>query len=499
MKVKEKLVSNATYLFLNWFSLNLLSLIYWILAAKILIPGEYGIVSTSFNLASLLGGITLLGLNTAMQKLIPEYSAKNKKSHISQLIKNSLKLIFLANLTAILFLVVLSPFIQQFLKFSFDVIIISLIFTSVITFSSFFSSVVYGSQKMKKYFIGNFLGRLTKVLIAIPLIYLGFSYFGALIGMLAGILISGITFFLTSLAFINFRSSARINFEKIFKAYAMPAFVTFVAWALFSNSQYILLTLIKNPEITGIFTLAMVLTSVITSFPRILNSALFPIISYLSAFKERVKQAHLTNLVIRYSIFLSLPLAFLFIIFSKQVILIVSTEKYLQASSLFPILTLASIIFGIGNIFLSNLYAIGKTKINRNIVLLTSSSFLIFTIPLTFHFSSFGLSIAYLFSTTILFIPSYFYTKKYIPVKLPLKDLLKCLISAMISFSFLYLGVKLTTGIIGYILALIACFLYLLILLPLKFFTLEDVEILEMFSLRIKFIKKLALLIKKLI
>ena len=491
MKVRKKLISNATYLFLNWFFINFFGLVYWLVAAKILVPGEYGIVSTAFGLASLLSGITSLGLNPALSKLIPEYLARNRKNQISQLIKNSLKVLFCANLLTVLFLVIIFPILITYLKLSLEVILLSLTFLFVLSFNSIFSAIVYGLQKMRKFMLANFFGRLVKLIVAIPLIYLGFSYFGALLGILFGVLTTKIIFISTFLSSINLKLKAKINFRKIFKVYALPAFIASLALTLFSNSQYILLTLIKNPEITGIFTLAMVLTSLISSFPRILSSALFPVISYLSAFKEKIKQAHLTNLVLRYSILSSLPFVFLFIIFSKQLVLIISTEKYLEATTLFPLLTFAALINGIGNIFLSNLYAIGKTKINRNIVLLTSFSFLIFAIPLTFYFSAFGMSLAYLISTIFLLLPAYIYAKKFIPIKIPFKSFVKCVISAVISFSLLFFGVRIVTGIFDYLLGILACLLYVIILFPLKFFIKEDVEILEVFASKISFLKKI--------
>jgi O-antigen/teichoic acid export membrane protein len=350
---------------------------------------------------------------------------------------------------------------------------------------------------MKKYFASNFLGRLTKVILAIFLVYLGFSYFGILSAFLGESIVCGLIFLSIIIKKINFRIKEKIEFNKIIKNFAMPAFIASLAQLLFSNSQYILLTLIKSLEITGIFALAMLLTSLITTFPTILNSALFPIVSFLSANKENKKQAYLISLVTRYSIFLTLPIAFLLSIFSKEVILIISKEEYLAASNLFPILSISAIVLGIGNVFLSSLYAIGKTKINRNIVVLSSLSFLALSIPLTFFLSSIGMSIAYFFSSFILFSTSFFFIHKFLRTKFPAKDLLRCLISSLISFSILYFLVKFVTGIYDYILALMTCFLYLLILAILKFYSKDDLEILKIFAKKVKIIEKFVEFVEK--
>ena len=149
MRIKEKLVSNTFYLLLNWLVLNLLSLFYWIFAAKLLLPEEYGIVATSLGLANFLSGISIFGLNTAIQKLIPEYLAKGKKREIAQLIKTSLKLVLTLNLSLTLLLILFSCPIHQYLKISLQAIVVSVFLTIILTVSSFFSSIVYGFQKMR--------------------------------------------------------------------------------------------------------------------------------------------------------------------------------------------------------------------------------------------------------------------------------------------------------------------------------------------------------------
>ena len=87
MSLRKKLISNTIYLFLDWFVLTLMGFFYWLVAGKTLLPKEYGIVSTSVNLALVLVGISLLGLNITIQKLIPELLARRERRKINSLIK----------------------------------------------------------------------------------------------------------------------------------------------------------------------------------------------------------------------------------------------------------------------------------------------------------------------------------------------------------------------------------------------------------------------------
>lgn len=483
MSISRKLISNTVYLFLDWFVLTLMGFLYWFIAGKTLLPEEYGIIATSTNLAMVLSGVSLLGLNLSVMKLLSEYLSKKQDGKIPSLIKFSLKTTISTNLIITLILVLFSAQIASLLKVSTEVVWITALILLALSFSFQLGSIIYGFQEMRRYFISDFFGQLAKVAFSTLLIFLGFRYFGPLIGFLLGFLLVVIIRFKFSYPHFS-TSGIKINEKKVMFDYAFPAFTSFLAWALFLNGQYVLLTILKNPEVTGIFTIAMVLTSTIATFPSILNSALFPIISSLSVDRNsKEKQSYLIQLVFRYGLFLALPIAAFLVIFSKPVILIFSSPKYLEASQLFPILAAGSLIYGLGNIFLSSLYAIGKTKINRNIVVSTTIAFLLLAIPLTTILGGFGMALAYALAVTLLAILSFFYIRKYLKIKLPLKSAIKTIIAGLVSLSFLYIITSFTTGfLVGIPLAMIAGLIYLEVLILLKFYIKEDVRILEILA-----------------
>jgi len=470
--------------------------LYWLIAGKILLPKEYGIVSTSLNLALMLSGISLLGINIANQKLIPEFIARKAKRKVNSLIKFSLKVSTLSSLSFSISLFLLSPFLSSILNIPQIAIIFASILLLAIAYSSQLGSIIYGFQNMKKFLITNVFGQIAKTSLAALLILLGFGYLGPLIAFIICFLIIDILRFLS----IPFRREyAKINERKVLFDYAFPAFISNLAWTIFMNGQYVLLTALTNAGETGIFTVAMILTSLIAVIPNTLTLGLFPIISQLSIdHSTKKKQSYLIRLVFRYAFLITLPVALFLIIFSKPVILIFSSEKYLEASALFPILAFASIIYGCGNIFLRNLYAIGKTKLNRNIVIVTTLSFLIFAFPLISLFKAFGSALSYLLAVLILFFLSFYFIRKFLRVSLPLKDMGKILLASSIAFSFLYSATYFTSGLlIGLILSIVAAIIYLWILLSLNFYKKEDLKILEFFASKSPFFKKqLSLLLK---
>ncbi|MEM5829240.1 MAG: oligosaccharide flippase family protein [Candidatus Aenigmatarchaeota archaeon] len=498
MSVSEKLISNTVYLFLDWLILTSMGFLYWSIAGKTLLPEEYGIVSTSVNLAIVLSGVSLLGLNTATWKLIPEYLAKKQKGKINSLIRFSLKVILISNLFFVLVLFSFSSFFQSILKTPLIAIWLTAITLFIISLSTQFGTIIYGFQDMKIFLETDWWGQLAKVSISTILIFFGLGYLGPLVGFLIGFLVITLLRFF----FIPFKGMlGKINKKKIFFDYALPTFIANLAWIIFLNGQYVLLTILKNPETTGIFTIAMILTYPITVIPQTLTSALLPITSQLSIDRNSKKKvSHLIELVFRYALFLALPVALFLMLFSKPIILIFSRVEYLPASQLFPILALSSVVYGLGNVFLYNLYAIGKIKINRNIVIVTTFLFFIFAVPLILVFSALGLAIAYILATTILTLLSFYYIRKNLEVKLVWGSIGKLILASLISFSFLYVTTSFTSGLLaGIFLTIIAGLIYIEVLILLKFYIKEDVIILEFFASKSPLFKKQILFLAKFI
>ncbi len=489
MNANKKLVSNTFYLLLNYILVTGLSFLFWLVAGKTLLPEEYGIVSTSINLAVLLSGVALFGLGMSLMKLIPEYLEKKQNKKISSLIRFSSKIVLISNLIIALLIFILSPVLAQILKVPISVIYITVIIMGVLSFSDVFNFILRGFQKMRKVAITEFIGRLVKVLIPCILIFFGIHYFGFLIGVLLGVAITGILRF--KLSFLT-AATEKINQKHIIYEYALPALITTLSWMLFLNGQYVILTLLKNPEVTGIFTIAMVLTTPLVIIPKTMSQALFPIISQLNVnHNKKRRQCNLIKIVFRYALLISLPLMIFIILFSKQIILIFARAEYLPAHNLFPILAIASIIYGCGNIFLSSIYAIGKTKIQRNIVIIASTIFLALSVLLTHLFSAIGMCTAYAISIFIIFVLSLFFIKKFLQFRLPWKDIGKLIISSIIIFSFLFYMIRITQGLIfGIILAIISGLIYLLLLIPLKFYNKQDLVLFNFIIKRLPILRK---------
>jgi O-antigen/teichoic acid export membrane protein len=270
----------------------------------------------------------------------------------------------------------------------------------------------------------------------------------------------------------------------------MPAFISSIAAVIFSNIQFVILTVLKNPEATGIFGYAMMVISPLDLIPITLGGALFPIISNLSSRNAQKTQGYLLNLVIRYSLLITLPLAIFLSFFSKQLFSLFF-PKYTAAAALFPFLIPGAIFFGIAGIFNPTIYALKKPKIARNIIVLGTLLFVILSIPLTQTLSSQGIALAYLLSTFAMFAISFIYVKKLLDLKIQVLSFVKFLFATGLFFVSLVISDLLSASLLMKILiVLLGSIFYVVLLFFLKFYIQEDVNVIKAIARRMPIMQK---------
>ena len=332
---------------------------------------------------------------------------------------------------------------------------------------------------MKKIFLSNLAGALIKVFLSLGLIILGFSYFGALYGIIFAALVST----LLRIDKIFYKKSEKKIDKKLLTSYAVPALIGGMLLIIISNLPFVILTALKDPGVTGIFSPAMIIATLIFASANVFAQSLFPLISELSAGDKRIKQGYLIGLTTRYMLLFLLPVIFLSIVFSTYLIKLIASVEYLGAAAFFPLLIPGALIFGIGNLFLTSLYAIKKPTINRNITIVTIILFLILSFGLTTLYSSYGLSVAYLLSAVFLVIVGFFYLRKYLKINFLWKDLLKIILITLISFgSIILYRSYIPNFVTSIIVIMFSTIIYFTLLYFFNLFNDVDITVLKFFS-----------------
>lgn len=495
MGVARRVFSNSFYLFLDLVLVNLLGLLFWFFNGKFLVPQELGIVSTSINLALLLSSLSILGFQGVLPKLIPEYLEKKQHGKIVSLTRFTFKVIAISNFILILTLLIFSSTVQSLLKLPIEALLISSLLTIAVTFSTFFGCIMWGFQNMRVFLTTDLVGVVAKLVVTVLLLLLGFGFAAPLIGVLAGYILIDLRRFRKSWFFPA--SGERIDGKQIILNYALPYFGSLIAGLAFSNFQIILLASLQGQYVTGSYSMAFLIASVISIVPTVLAQALFPIISQLSVGRKTKRQGYLMRLVLRYAIFLMLPLAVTLIFFSKPILLLIRGE-YVEVTDILSILAIAAISFGLGQLFLSSLYAIGRTKLNRDIWILSALIFLSISPILIKLYSAQGLAASFMLTSLILLALGYYFTSKLLKLKIDWQNLLKLGIPLCLLCLFFYFADVIQADLpIKIIFALLGGLIYLFVSVPIRFYKKEDLRVLQIISVRSPILKGWALALVK--
>jgi O-antigen/teichoic acid export membrane protein len=132
---------------------------------------------------------------------------------------------------------------------------------------------------------------------------------------------------------------------------------------------------------------------------------------------------------------------------------------------------------------LNTLYALGKPKLNRNIMTGTLIIYLLLSIPLSMFYGSFGMATTYLIAFSFLFLSSLFFTRKLYNLHINHNYILKVLLSSSVWLLVLTTATFLSSSVYVFIVAgFIGFFLYTFLLFILKAFNVNDLKMLREFK-----------------
>ncbi|MDI6825965.1 MAG: oligosaccharide flippase family protein [Candidatus Aenigmarchaeota archaeon] len=475
----KRMVSNTFYLFLNLFSSTLLSILYFIIAGKLLTPSEYGIANSTIQFVALITAFSTIGMTNATLKLVSEYFATKKMKKLYGSVKYCLKFLLVANIPISVFIFIFSPTLATYIFKDPNLappFRISAFMIMVLTLSSYFGSVIYGLGKVKIYFLTDFLANATKVLLAVILIvFLKLGFWGPIIGYFLGLTFSTVMRFKK----MGIEDDGEPD-KKVIWQYALPALITTIFGTILTTTPVLILSSFSSTTEAGVFSLVNALASLLMFMPNVLYTASFPIFSGMHGKKDRSGIEKLLNVTFKYAILISVPISLVFIVFPEFMIRLVAKPAYLPGVTTLSVLGMVGLFWGIGNILLNALYALGKPKINRNIMLGTSIIYLILSVPLSIHYASLGMATTYLIAISFLFFSSFFFIRKFYRLHLDYKYLIKILSSSFIALIILITLMSGSDSVYMFIIiSLISFAFYIFLLLILKTFDVNDLKFLN--------------------
>ena len=380
IKVAEDSARGGFFLLSGSFISTVILALAAILVGRFLGPELYGQYSLSLVIPQMLFIFADLGITAGVVKYSASLRAEGKTDQATKIIKHALLLKTSAGLVFFLLNFVLADFLaatllnRPDLGFYIRVASISIIFYMA---SSVAAAAYLGLDKTQYSALTTNIQSISKAVISVGLVLLGFSVAGAVLGHVAGHIIGAVV--ALSILLLILRRSAgnsddNVGFTETFKtlmSYGIPLYVSgILVGFVFPYQNFILAIFTTNVDI-GNLQAAGNFVSLITVVSLPITTALFPAFSKLNS-TTNDKTTTFFKFANKYTTLLIIPMATLLIIFSKEIVQIIYGSTYQTAPLFLSIHCLLYLLVGLGYLNLTSLFnGLGKTRITLKTSLIT--------------------------------------------------------------------------------------------------------------------------------
>ncbi|MBT4824936.1 flippase [Candidatus Woesearchaeota archaeon] len=425
------------------------SYIFRMFIARSLTVTDYGLFFSIFSLVAFFSIFRDFGFNEALVRFIPLFKIKNEKNNLKYTMILITLITLFVSLLIVISIIILSPFIaENFLHTSNATPIIILVAIAFFIAGGewFFKNTFQGYQMMGIFSSMNLIRAILLLFFAFIFIILGKGIFGvAYAYILTPIVIVMVYMFIfikkAEPDFLRIKSNFKIKeiynnpLVKKIKDFAIPTMLGTGAMVIITYTDSIMLTFFSGVFFVGLYNVALPAANFIGQIVLPLRTIIYPLSSELWTKKEIVKLSEGIKIVYKYLFMFLLPILFIFIAFSKDIITILFGAKYVAASGPLSILCIGMFFLSFSQINYSTIGGIGKPKLNTYATIIAAISNTILNLVLIPLYGIIGAAIATSTSYLIMATISNIYLKRFIPVRLPIVKWLKNMVAGLIFLS----------------------------------------------------------------
>tara|TARA_B110000240_G_scaffold83859_1_gene95455 strand:- start:2109 stop:3536 length:1428 start_codon:yes stop_codon:yes gene_type:complete len=212
----------------------------------------------------------------------------------------------------------------------------------------------------KELSIVGFLSSLISGLLAILLVYKGYSYWALVFQLLSSSVILGILVVFLCKWKPLFKFSIK-SFKTLF-IFGMPILVTAIINSIYNNIYSLIIGSKYNANDLGIYNRAYSLSAFVPiNVGDATARALFPVYSIIQDNKEKLKKEKLKALHLL--MFVVVPINIFILFNAKDLITLLLTEKWIEMTPILQILCFSNIWYPMVNLNLNTIKVLGKTNI----------------------------------------------------------------------------------------------------------------------------------------
>jgi len=413
-----------------------------ILVGRFLGPELYGQYTLALVVPQLLFIFTDLGINQGIIKFTASLRSKGETNRLTKIIKYGLLLrastgiaIFIINYAfADLFasFILQRPDLAFYIRIASTSVLFQVIFTTA-------TSAFVGLDKTEYNALTTNIQAIAKAIISIALVLLGFSVAGAIIGYMASYIVAAVASISILLLIIREKQNVQNNYSisddlKALIRYGAPLYISLLLTGFLPLYQRILLAIFTTDAEIGNYNAASNFVALMAVLSVPITTTLLPAFSKLdSSTNQKIKAFF--KLANKYTALIIVPITFLIIIFSKEIVNVIYGSTYQSASLFLATFCLVYFLVGLGYFTLSSFYnGLGETKTTLKMSLLAFITLVFLSPVLTKTYSVLGLIVASLTTSTISTVYGSYIARKNFRLEFDTRQIIKIyLISAVCS------------------------------------------------------------------
>ena len=477
--------------------------------AHLLGPGLYGVYTLSLVVPTLLLQVIDFGINQGLTRFSATLRVKGERKQIATLIRNAFLFKIVAGVMISCFTILFSDYFATYAINRPDLSMYIRLASLMVLFypiSDAATSVFIGMDNAEYCTLTWNVQASAKTALAILLVFLGFSVFGAVTGYVVGALTAGIlsAAILYSKIYKSLNPSTETDnsFKKSLKfliGYGYPIYISGLFFSVIPQLQSLILSMFASDADIGNFRASSNFVALISILLLPISTALFPAFSKFDKESEEIRKFF--SLSTMYATLLIVPAVTVTAIFSKEFVDVIYGSQWALAPAFLSLNVLLYLFVGLGyQIQTSFFNGIDETFTTLKIGLTTFMLFILLSPFLTMYFSVQGMILATLVSSLLATIYGTYIAKSKFKVKLYYKKLLFIYFAAAVSAVPALLVQKLihTSSIIEIIIAGLVYLLFYITLLPLlHVMTKQEIGNVEQIAERIPRVKPLIMILMR--
>lgn len=359
---KHPLVSGSAIIFIGSLGSSFLNFLFNLFMSRNLSLPDYGTLVSFISLltiASLPAGSVI----PTIVRFAGSYFANNKLDMVSGLFIKVGKTFFLGGFSVIIIIILIKKNISYFFNINNDFIIMLLGLSILISFISVINNALL-QAKLSFSFIAfiNFLSSLSKLILGVIFVFLGFAVNGAMISMILSSLIPYILSFVP-LRFLLCKKTKtpNIQIKKLF-AYGAPSALALVGMSLLINSDIVLVKHFYSPSEAGLYAGLSLIGKVIFFFSSPISSVMFPLIVHRHTKNENYRSIFMLSFFLTF--LFSAGISFFYFLFPNFVIgFFLKREAYLVIAPYLVYFAIFITIYSLISVLIYYFLSIKKTII----------------------------------------------------------------------------------------------------------------------------------------